>query len=525
VSGALATNVSELPDSRVRVQVEVEPGAVEESIDREARQLARKLKVPGFRRGKVPPALALQRVGREAVLEEAVRSSLGGWYASAIESAGIVPVGDPKVELGELPAQDEAFQFSIEVGVLPKARVGMYKGLEVGRREPAASDEAIDEEIEALRERLARLEDVERPVESGDFVVIDYVGSMEGKPIDGGEGRDQLIEVGAGRLIGGLEQGLIGANRGEERSLAVTFPADYAEQRLAGRPATFDVTVKQVKRKDLPQVDEDLAADAGFDSLEALRAEIAGRLEEVDRDRAEREFREAALDEAVANAEVAVPDELAQARAREMWERTLRNLARQGVSRDAYLRVAGRTEDQVLAELLPSAAQALRREAVLTAIVEAEGMSPDDNELLGVLSASAERADVDASSRPADEDEPRPDSEPAPHGAQTAGDKGGKGDGERPESVDAAKLMEELRRGGRLEELREELAARKAIDLIVSEAKAIPLGRAQARAKLWTPEKELTQAEGEETSPPGAGAGSRGDAGESSGKRLWTPGS
>jgi len=534
VSSALATTVSELADSRVRVQVEVAPEAVEQSIDREARKLARNLKIPGFRRGKVPPAVALQRLGREAVLEEVLRSSIGAWYAGAIESAGIVPVGDPNLELGALPAQDESFRFSIEVGVLPKARLGRYRGLEVGRREPEASDEAIDGEIEALRERLARLEEVERPVENGDFAVVDYVGSMDGKPIDGGEGRDQLIEVGAGRLIAGLERGLLGASAGEERSVDVTFPPDYGEQSLAGRPATFEVSVKQVKSKELPEIDEDLAADAGFESLEELRGEIARQIEEADGERVEREFREAALDEAVANAEVEVSDDLARARAREMWERTLRTLARQGVSREAYLRLAARSEEEILAELLPSAGQALRREAVLTAIVEAEQMSPDDGALLEALRASADRAGTaaghahghhdhehhhDHDHEHHDHDDGHADRTAAAHG-------GGEGaEGPAEDRDEAVRIMDELRRGGRLEELREELAARNAIDLIVAEAKPIPLERAKARAKLWTPEKEVAPAGSPEPGAPRTGSASGPGGGEAAGGRLWTPGS
>ena len=153
-------------------------GEVEGRLERKARQLGRELKLPGFRRGKVPAPLVIQRIGREVVLEEAVRDTLSSWYSDAIESAGIVPVGDPQLDLGELPAQGEALEFSIEIGVLPKAELGEYKGLEVGRREPEVADEQIQQEIEAMRERLARLQTAERPAAAGDFVVVDYVGSL-----------------------------------------------------------------------------------------------------------------------------------------------------------------------------------------------------------------------------------------------------------------------------------------------------------------------------------------------------------
>jgi trigger factor len=510
VKDTLTTTVSELPESRVRVRVRVAPEEIEHGMERQARQLGQRLKMSGFRRGKVPAPLVIQRVGRETVFEEAVRSSLGGWYASAIDSAGIVPVGDPGVELGEAPAQGEPFEFSIEVGVLPKARLGQYKGLEVGRPEATVSEQNIDEEVQRLRERLARLEDVDERAERADFVVIDYSASAEGKPLSGGQARDQLVELGNGRLLPSLEQGLVGARAGEQRTVAVTFPDDYPNTDLAGRSASFDVTVKQVKRKQLPEVDEDFAADTGFDSIAELREDIARQLGAVEEERADREFREAALDEAAAQADVTVPPALADARAKEMWERTLRALERQGISREAYLKISSRREEDLLAELAPAAEQALRREAVITAVVQAEGISADDDELLEMVrAATAARGAAGHEHAHGDHD----------HQHQDGGHVPAPNDDDR----DSAKLMAELRRSGRLEELREELAASKAVDLIVSEARPIAGERARARAKLWTPEKELEEAATGERTGAG-GARSAGGTGARR-KRLWTPGS
>ena len=169
-----------------------------------ARQLGRDLRMPGFRKGKVPPPVVIQRVGRETVLDETVRGALGRWYLDAIDAAGIHPVGDPDLDLGDLPGEGQPLTFTIEIGVRPVAKLGEYKGVEVGKREAAADDEAIDAEIEALRERNARLETVEEAAGKGDFLVMDYVGSIDGEPFAGGEGRDQLVELGSGRLVPGL---------------------------------------------------------------------------------------------------------------------------------------------------------------------------------------------------------------------------------------------------------------------------------------------------------------------------------
>ncbi len=482
---SVQTNVAELPDSRVRVTVQVDPDQVQARVERAARELGRELKLPGFRKGKVPAALVLQRLGREAVLEQAVRDGLSGWYVEAIRASEIVPVGDPKIDLGDLPGPDTAFQFTFEIGVLPRAELGQYLDIEVGRREPQADDEQIERQIEAMRDRLARLETVERAAEHGDHVVVDYVGRLPtveeetGEtsfvPFAGGEGRDQMIELGAGNLIPGFEEGLLGARAGEEpRTVDVTFPDDYPNEELAGRQASFEIDVKEVKYKQLPALDEDFAADAGFEDMDELREDIRSKLLAEDERHVDEEFREAALDAAVAAAKVPVTDELARARAVEMWERMLHSLSHRGISRESYLRLSGRSEEEILAETIPDAERALRREAVLTAVVAAEQIEPSEEDLLEYLTPAAER-----------------------------------------EQVEPAEALEKLRADGRLEELREDLAARQAIDLIVKRAVPIPAEQAAAREKLWTPEKEAAAA-GE---PAGAGATGSGGSGG-----LWTPG-
>jgi trigger factor len=467
VSAALKTTITELPESRVRVLVQVPPSEIEDRLEHKARQLGREMRLPGFRRGKVPAPLVIQRVGRSVVLEEAVRDTLGNWYSDAIETAGIVPVGDPQLDLADLPEQGAALEFSIEIGVLPKAQLGEYKGLEVGRREVLVDEDAIQQELEGLRERLARLERVERPATSGDFVVVDYLGRVADEPFKGGEGRDQLVELGSGNLIPGFEEGLEGATAGEARTIALTFPADYPSQELAGAEASFEVTVKEVKRKLLPEVDEDFAIDMGFDSVTELTEDIRARLGEADGKRVDAEFREAALDAAAADAHVETPEALIGAKAREMWDRMLHSLSHRGISREAYLKITGREEDDLVAELAPEAAQSLRREAVIAAVVAAEQIVPSEEDLLEALAPTAER-----------------------------------------EGIEPQKLLVELRESGRLEDVREDLAARQAVELIASEASPIPIEQAQARERLWTPESESRQGE---------------DSAELTAPRLWTP--
>ena len=372
----VSTTVTELPESRVRVQAEVPAAEVEKRVAQAARQLGRNLRVPGFRAGKVPPPVIIQRVGRDAVLDEAVRDSIGTWYSAAIDAAHIVPVGEPALDLGELPGEGEPLRFSIEIGVRPTAALGEYKGLEVGRRENEVAPEAVSAELDALRERTAKLEAVERPAASGDFVVMDFLGTLEGEPFPGGEGRDQMIELGSGRLVPGFEEQLEGAEAGEARTVTISFPDDYGAAELAGREAQFAVTVKEVKAKELPELDDELAAEAGFDTLAELEADIRERLAEAQDSEIDAEFREAALDSAVAQATVEVPAALVEARARELWDQMAHTLSHQGIPRETYLQITGKTEDELVEEGKEPAERDLRREAVLAAVVEAEGIDP-----------------------------------------------------------------------------------------------------------------------------------------------------
>jgi trigger factor len=429
----VSTSVTELPESRVRVDANVPPEEVERRIAQAARALGRSMRVPGFRAGKAPAPVVIKRVGREAVLDEAVRGSIGEWYSAAIDDAAIVPVGEPELDLGALPGHGQPLTFSIEIGVRPEATLGEYKGLAVEKAEPGPSDEAIDAEVEQLRERSGRLETVERPAAEGDFVVMDYAGSIDGEPFAGGEGRDQMVELGSGRLVPGFEEQLTGASAGDERTVRITFPDDYGAEELAGREAEFAVTVKEVKAKELPELDDDLAAEAGFDTLEELRDDIRERLAEGEERRVEAQFREAVLDAAVANATIEVPDALVEARSRELWDQLLHQLSHQGISKEMYLQISGRDEDDVVAEGRDDAERQLKREAVLAAVVAAEGIEPSEAEVLEALEEAAPS-----------------------------------------EGASAKKLLERMKSARRLDTFKAELANRKALDLLAESATPTP---------------------------------------------------
>jgi trigger factor len=306
--------------------------------------------------------------------------------------------------------------------------------------------------------------------------LIDYSGTIEGEPFAGSEQRDFLVELGGRGLLKEFDDALAGAAAGDERTVEVTFPEDHEPAELAGKTASFAVKVSEVREKKMPELDDDFAAEASeFDTLEELRAEIASRIREALGRRAEAEFREAAVEVAAQAAKVEIPEAIASARAEEMWERVERSLAARGVSPEAYLQMQGKTREELIAEARDDAERGLRREATLAAIAEAESIEPTDDDLLEAL---------------------------------------GPGEGK----TEPRKLLRRLRESGRDAVLREDVRLRKAAELVASEATPIPVSQAEARERLWTPEKGERDVAEAERAP--AAPGAAGKPGE-----LWTPGS
>jgi trigger factor len=459
----MKTTVSELPDSRVSVEVEVPAADVDRGMQRAAESLAQEMRLPGFRKGKAPPSLVIQRLGFASVFEQALRDSLPEWYEDAVLDAGIDVVGNPDVEVVSAPEDtDDALVFKFSIWVRPKAELGDYRGLEVGRAEPEVPEDIVDREIERIQTSMARLEPVERAAAKGDVLVVDFEGFVDGKAFEGGKADDYLLELGGGQLIDDFEEQLAGASAGDTREVKVTFPSDYQAEKLAGQDAVFNVEVKEVREKVLPDLDDDLASEASeFDTLEELRGDIRERLSEAVGKRIEEDFRLAAIDAAAEVATVELPDELVLARAEERWGRVERRLAAQGMDANVYLQMQGKSRDSVIEESKPDALGELKREAVLAAIVEAEEIDVHDEELIEALAHAAEH------------------------------------EGTTPE-----KLLERLQESGNDASLVDDIRFRKALDIVAEAAKPIPIEQAEAREKLWTPEKER-QAAGSLWTPEG----------------------
>ncbi|HNC93175.1 MAG TPA: trigger factor [Solirubrobacterales bacterium] len=442
----MKTTVTELEDSRARVEVEVPADEVSVQVQRAARALAREMRMPGFRKGKAPPSLAIQRLGYDTVFQEAIQEGLPEWYQKSVYASGVVPIGSPDVEITKAPTQEgETVEFKYEVGVRPNAELGEYKGLEVEKAGTEVPDEVIDREIDRMREGMASLDVVDRAAEEGDHVLVDFVGSLDGVEFEGGSANDHTIEIGSGQLIDDFEEQIIGAKAGDEVAVNVNFPEEYGAAELAGQNADFKVTVKEVRVKQMPEADDDFASEASeFDTIEELRADIAEKLGESAGQRIEQDFRVAAVDAAVKNAKVGIPEDILRARGEERWERVERQMAQQGMNPDTYLQMQGKTRDEIIDESLDDADMEIRREAVLVAVADAEGIEVTDEEMAEELEHAASH-----------------------------------------ERTTGAKLLERLKRDGRHEMVIADIKVRKAMDVIADSATATEMSSEETVKKLW----------------------------------------
>src|SRR4051794_16470670 len=315
----MATQVEELPDNRVRLRVDVPQADLRHAVEHATSDLAQSAKIPGFRKGKVPQQVLEARIGREKIFSEAVESHIGGWFMNAAADTRIRPVATPEYDYDLPGSEEDEFSFTATVSVQPKPEPADWTQLEVPYAEPEVPQEVVDEEIEALRSSVAELKPVEdRPARTSDVVVIDVIGET-------GEGqRDLVVELGAGRLVEELERALIGTSPGESKDVELPQPD--------GTSAKATLTLKELKEKELPPLDDELARSASeFDTLEELRTDIEQRIRDALEEQAETDFRASAADLLVQETGVQAAGPLVEARTRELLNGFARSLERRGI--------------------------------------------------------------------------------------------------------------------------------------------------------------------------------------------------
>ena len=374
----MATQVEELPDNKVRLTVEVPQADLQHAVEHATHDLAEAVKVPGFRKGKVPPQVLEARVGRERIFTEAVESHIGGWFMNAAATTNIRPVAAPEYDY-ELPSsEDSDFQFTATVAVQPKPEPADWSQLEVPFAEPEVPQELVEQELEALRESVAELAPVEdRPAHTGDVLVVDALD-------ENGEGqRDLVVELGSGRLVEEIERALTGASSGETKE--VEFES------VDGSTAKATVAVKEIKEKVLPPLDDDLARAASeFDTLAELRADLEQRMHDVLEEESETQYRAAAVDLLVQASNVQVGGPLVEARTRELLNGLGRSLESRGISAEAYFQLSGQTAEQLVQRMTEEAALSVARELVLEAVADQLELEVTDSEIEDLIREQAE---------------------------------------------------------------------------------------------------------------------------------------
>ena len=446
----MSTQVQELGENRVRLTVEVSSDQVKHAVEHALSDLAGSVKIPGFRSGKIPQQVLVSRLGKDRIYREAVDSHIGGWFSSAASRNRVRPVAEPEYEF-ELPGTaDDGWSFAATVEVQALPEIGDWTQLEVPRVEAEVPREAIDAELETLQESVAELAPADgRPAREGDTLVVDLVDP------DGEAQRDTVVELGAGKLTGELEAALVGASAGETK--------DVSFERGDGTSGTVEVTVREVQEKILPPLDDELARAASeFDTLNELTESIEGTLRAQLDEEIDAAYRVAAVDALVVESKVQPAPSLVSSRAADLLTGFVRSLERRGVSVETYIAASGADPQEIQRQFVLEAAVSIARELALEALAERAGIEVSDDAVRAYLREEAERA------------------------------------GEEGEA-----LVEDVWTHGQQESIREDLRLRAALDRLVQDVTPIAPDLAEARDKLWTPDKEKPESD----------------------TKLWTPGS
>ena len=430
------TQVEELPENRVRLTVQVPSHDVHHAVEHAADDLSQSLKVPGFRKGKVPRQVLLQRVGRERLMTEAVESHIGGWFWNAAARTRLRPVAQPEYDF-ELPdSADEDWEFTATVSVQAKPELPDWTQLEVGVADVEVPEELVHAELDALRATVAELVPVEgRPVAPDDTVVLDLDAADETR-------RDYVVELGRGAVVEEIEQGLVGMSAGETKEISFEL--------TDGSTQSVSATVKEIKEKVLPPLDDDLARAASeFETFAELRADVESRLREQIEDEIETRFRADVADALVAASKFEAAGPLVEARTRELLNGFARQVESRGVQLETFLAMTGQQPEELVARLRDEAQRSVGRELVLDAVADRLELEISDSQVEELVREQAE----------------------------TLGD-------------DPDQMLATLRESGRFETLRDDLRLREALDRVAAEVKRIPLAQAEAREAIWTPDKE-----------------------------------
>ena len=393
----MSLQVEKLDHNMAKLTIEVGAEELEEALQKAYLKNKNKINVPGFRKGKVPRKMIEKMYGEAVFYEDAANELIPDAYDKALEECTEEIVSSPKIEVTSIEA-GKGMTFTAEVALKPEVTLGDYKGVTVEKADLTVTDDEINAAIDKERESNARaIVITDRPVKAGDETVIDFEGFVDGVAFDGGKGENYPLTIGSGAFIPGFEEGLIGANLNEEVDVNVTFPEDYQASELAGKAATFKCTVKEIKEKELPELDDEFAAEVSeFDTLEEYKADVKKNLEERKASEAKRAKTDAAIDAAIANATMDIPEAMIQTTQRQILDEYAQNMQAQGLNLEQYMKYTGLDADTLMEQLKPQAESRIKGRLVLEAVAKAESIVASEEDFEAEIKTMAEAYGIEA---------------------------------------------------------------------------------------------------------------------------------
>ena len=393
----MSLQVEKLENNTAKLTIEVPAEEFDKAIQTAYQKNKNKFNVPGFRKGKVPYAMVEKMYGAGVFYEEAANELIPDAYANAAAESELEIVARPEINVTQIE-KGKPFVFEAEVTLKPEIKLGKYKGVKVEAMDTTVTDEDVAAELDKVKEQNARLVAADdKAVEDGDQTTIDFEGFVDGVAFEGGKGEDYPLTIGSHSFIDTFEEQLIGKKVGEEVEVNVTFPEQYQAEELAGKPAMFKVTIKEIKVKEYPELDDDFAQDVSeFDTLDEYKADIKKNLEEKKAQEAEADKESKVIEAIVNDSEMDIPEKMIEAQSQQMVEEFAQNIAMQGISFDQYMQFTGTTVDQLTEQVKPQAEARVQSSLVLEAIVKAEKIEASDEEFDEEIKRMAERYQMEA---------------------------------------------------------------------------------------------------------------------------------
>jgi len=378
----MSVQVEKLEKSMAKLTITVEATKFDAAVDSAYQKNKGKIALPGFRKGKAPRAMIEKMYGTGVFFEDAANELIPEAYETAAKESELEIVAQPEIEVTQMDKGTD-FIFTATVAIKPEVTLGDYKGIEVEKKEAEVSEEEITAEIDKAREANSRLITIEdRATEDGDTVIIDFDGYVDGKQFEGGYAEDYTLVLGSHSFIDNFEDQLVGKNLGEDVEVNVTFPEEYHVDELKGKPALFKVKIKEIQKKELPELDDDFAQDVSdFDTLDEYKADVEKKILENKENQIKREQEDQIIEKIIENAQMEIPQQMIAAQTRQMTQEFAQRLQSQGLSLEQYMQFTGLTPQKMMEDLEPQALKRIQSRLVLEAVVAAENIEASDEEI------------------------------------------------------------------------------------------------------------------------------------------------